>query len=207
MIKQLLASAALAFSLTGCYKADIPCTVVLLGDSLMQETSGGLAFRLLHNDSAPMLINNSMGGMMMQAQSADQYWGPRLNNIRAEVEVDYVFVSLGINDINFYQQTPADDINVMWEEIPQAIDRIVLAAQGAEVYWLAPHLAMHNSRLAGEEVDVMRELLARAAQRWDNLHLVYIGSDPALFEKDLIHLSAKGEQWVAEKFIGKIGEQ
>jgi len=204
-IKKIIAATALATSLTGCYKADIPSTVVLLGDSLMQETSGGLAFQMLHNDSAPMLINNSMGGMMLAAVDADEYWGSRLDNIRAEADVDYVFVSLGINDIGFYKKRP-NGINEMLAEIPQAIDNIAIAAQGAEVYWLVPHLAMQDSRLAGPEVDLMRDLLDQASQRWDNLNLVYIGNDHTLFEKDLIHLSGKGEGLVTREFLRKIGE-
>ena len=201
-----LTTLLITLSLAGCYKADIPSTVVLLGDSLMQETSGGLAFQMLHNDSAPMLINNSMGGMMLAALEADRYWGPRLNNIRAEADVDYVFVSLGINDINFYRQRP-DGINEMLAEVPQAIDNIARAARGTEVYWLVPHLALQDSKVAGPEVDLMRELLAQASRRWDNLNLIYIGNDHSLFEKDIIHLSGKGQQYVTEEFLSKIGEQ
>ena len=204
-MKNAFLALLLSVVLSACYSPDINHTVVLLGDSLMQETSGTLAFHLLHNDSAPMIINNSMGGMMTAAVDADKYWGARLENIRAEVGIDYVFVSLGINDINFYRQQP-DGINELWEYMPQAIDNIAQAAQGAEVYWLVPHLALHDSKSAGPEVDLMRQLLAMAAQRWDNLHLVYIGNDHSLFERDLIHLSPKGEKKVALEFISNIGE-
>ena len=205
MIKQLLAGAALAFSLTGCYKADIPCTVALLGDSVMQETSGALGFHLLRKDSAPMLINNSIGGMTTVAAGADVYWAERLANIQAEVDVAYVFVSLGINDINFYRQRP-NGINELWMYMPPAIDKIVKAAQGAEVYWLVPHITLHESKAAGPEVDVVRQQLAEAAVRWDNLRLIYIDDKPEWIDSDMIHLNALGETQVALEFIGKIGE-
>lgn len=207
MIKQLLTGAALAFSLTGCYEADIPCSVVLIGDSVMQETSGVLGFHLLRRNNAPMLINNSMGGMTTVAAGAEVYWAERLTRIQEEVDVKYVFASLGINDISFYGQRP-EGVNELWEAMPSALDKIMSSvAPSIEVYWLVPHLCLENSRLSGPEVQVVRQQLAEAAERWDNLYLIYIDDNPEWIDSDLIHLNALGEKQVALKFISNIGEQ
>ncbi len=193
----------LTLSLAGCYKADIPCSVVLMGDSVMQETSGVLGFHLLRRDSAPMLINNSIGGMTTVAASADVYWAERLTNIQAEVDVSYIFVSLGINDINFYRQRP-NGVNELWQYMPPAIDGIMNAAGGAEVYWLVPHITLHDSKAAGVEVDVVRQHLAEAAERWNTLHLIYIDDKPEWIDTDYIHLNAIGEQGLALEMIERI---
>jgi lysophospholipase L1-like esterase len=205
-IKKIIAATALATSLTGCYDAEIPSKVLLTGDSVMQETSGVLAFYLLHNDDAPMLINNSMGGMTMVFGGTDVYWADRLTNIQSEVAVDTVFVSLGINDINAFGQQP-DGINQMWEYVPDSIDSFMGSLDSdVEVHWLVPHIFLHQSRLAGPEVDVMRQMLAEAADRWDNLNLIYIDDQPTWIDEDLIHLNTLGEKGVALEMIGRIAQ-
>ena len=194
----------LTLSLAGCYEADIPCSVVLIGDSVMQETSGVLGFHLLRRDNAPMLINNSMGGMTTVAAGADVYWAERLANIQAEVDVSHVFVSLGINDVSFYGQRP-DGVNELWQYMPSALDSIMESVSpDVEVHWLVPHLCLDDSRLAGPEVQVIRQQLAEAAERWDNLHLIYIDDKPEWIDDDLIHLNTLGEKGVALEMIERI---
>ena len=194
----------LTLSLAGCYEADIPCSVVLIGDSVMQETSGVLGFHLLRRDNAPMLINNSIGGMTTVAAGADVYWAERLTNIQAEVDVSHVFVSLGINDVSFYGQRP-DGVNELWQYMPSALDSIMESVSpDVEVHWLVPHLCLDDSRLAGPEVQVIRQQLAEAAERWDNLHLIYIDDKPEWIDDDLIHLNTLGEKGVALEMIERI---
>ena len=194
----------LTLLLAGCYEADIPCSVVLIGDSVMQETSGVLGFHLLRRDNAPMLINNSIGGMTTVAAGADVYWAERLTNIQAEVDVSHVFVSLGINDVSFYGQRP-DGVNELWQYMPSALDSIMESVSpDVEVHWLVPHLCLDDSRLAGPEVQVIRQQLAEAAERWDNLHLIYIDDKPEWIDDDLIHLNTLGEKGVALEMIERI---
>ncbi len=204
-MKKIIAATALATSLTGCYDAEIPSTVLLTGDSVMQETSGVFGFNLLHNDVAPMLINNSMGGMTMVFGGADSYWSSRLTNIQSEVEVNTVFVSLGINDIGAYSKLP-NGINQMWQYVPDAIDSFMGSVDPAtEVHWLVPHIFLHQSGKHGsEEIDLMRQMLADAADRWDNLNLIYIDDKPTWIDTDMIHLNGLGESEVSKTMIERI---
>jgi len=203
MKTKTLTTLLLTLTLASCYKADIPCSVVLIGDSIMQETSGVLGFYLLRRDNAPMLINNSMGGMTTVAKGADVYWAERLANIQAETSVSHIFVSLGTNDASFYKQRP-DGVNELWQYMPSALDSIMESVSpDVEVHWLVPHIFLHQGRLAGPEVDVVRQMLAEAADRWDNLNLIYIDDQPTWIDPDLIHLSTLGEKGVALEMISK----
>ena len=199
-IRKTFLAAGMIASLSGCYwQPEVSSTVLIMGDSIMEETSSVFVSTLSRRDNAPMVINNSMGGMTTVHDGSSEYWSGRVTAIRGQTQVDTVFVSLGANDMAAYsgEDKTLDVVSIM-EEFPTGLDLIMSSMDGVEVYWLVPHIYMSGRE---EALTYVRQALADAEMRWDNLNLLYIDEMPEYIDEDNIHLNKDGESGVALMFI------
>jgi lysophospholipase L1-like esterase len=127
MIKGCLVASI--FILTAC-DPEVGFVVGLLGDSLSHYASRQVEYKLVTQDNGAMLIPNSISGAAIR--DAELYWASRLESIQDHVTLDYLFISLGTNDVN---RSPAPAVS----DILDSIDLIMAAVDpGVEVYWILP---------------------------------------------------------------------
>ncbi len=173
----LLASIVL---LSGCWKPEPTYTMLLMGDSIMQQQVGHFSGMVLARDNAPLVVNNAIGG----TPTDGEYWAGRINATRDMApDLSIIFVSLGTNDGALYQE----DVAALCLAFPVAIDAIMLAATGIPVYWQLP-----NSQSGMYHREAVRTMLFEAAAAHDNLHLIEPEVGTGWFSADDIHLTQKG---------------
>lgn len=203
-MKKVFAASLMTVSLSACFEPEVSSTVLIMGDSIMQELSDEFSAGLQARDYAPMVVNNSIGGMPLVANGATEYWVGRITSIRSKVELDTIFVSGLTNDTNYYTQLGNDVVTDMYTELPSGIDEIMSAVDSqTEVYWLAPNEWMATNTVI-PDVGVAVDILEDAELRWDNLTIYYV-QDVTSIDEDWIHLSDKGEVAVSNQMISILG--
>jgi len=179
MNKRLVIIAAIVL-LSGCWKPEPTHTLMIMGDSIMQQQVGIFSGNVLSRDNAPMIINNAIGG----TPTDGPYWTGRINAARAMApDLSIIFVSLGTNDGSLYSEDEA----ALYAEFPAAVDAIMVAATGVEVYWQLP-----NSRSSMDHREAVRAMLFEAEAAHSNLHLIEPEVGTGWFIADDIHLTPKG---------------
>jgi hypothetical protein len=182
--------ATLTLVLTGCWKPEPTFTMLVMGDSIMQQQVGILTGQILMRDNAPIVINNAVGGITTDGP----YWSGRINAARAMApDLSIIFVSLGTNDGSLY----SDDEAALYAEFPAAVDAIMVAATGVEVYWQLP-----NAQSSMNHREAVRTILFEAAAAHDNLYLIEPEVGTGWFIADDIHLSGKGVSGLVNVSLG-----
>jgi len=184
-----LLTALLVFTLSGCYDPTVRENILFMGDSIAQEIVDDFGFSMLRRDEAPMIVNNSIGGMALDFIDSREYWVGRSIEIQAQVEIGAVVISLGTNDAN------ANTLN----DYPAAIDALMdTFPVTTRVLWLVPTLIS-----TVERGQLARQLIIDAEGRHSNLTIVYI--DGMGHDADEIHLTPKGEERVARQLTELLG--
>jgi hypothetical protein len=184
-----LLSIFMSLAITACYDPSVERTVLIMGDSIAQEVSDDFSAIMLRRDVAPMIVNNSIGGMALDFDTSREYWVGRSEAIQAIVAVDDVVISLGTNDAN------ADTLG----DYPAAIDALMATfPETTRVYWMVPTLISTVKR--GQ---VARQLIINAEGRHANLVVVYV--DGMGHDADEIHLNPEGEHEVSKYMVELMG--
>ena len=185
--------ATITLLLTGCWKPEPTFTMLVMGDSIMQQQVGILSGQVLSRDNAPLIINNAIGG----TPTDGPYWSGRINAARDMApDLSIIFVSLGTNDGALYQEDEA----ALYAEFPVAVDAIMLAATGIPVYWQLP-----NSQSGMHHREAVRTMLFEAAAAHDNLYLIEPEVGTGWFSADDIHLTQKGIQQLTAVSLSILG--
>ena len=192
---KLLTAATIATVLTGCLIPEPTRTVMVMGDSIMQQQVANFGVQLQARDNAPLLFNNAMGGSGAAYEGQGVYWAGRIRASRDRAyDLDIIFVSLGTNDGGFY----GDNVSELLIDFPIAIDTIMAETVGLEVYWQPPS----RESLARNSQSI-RDMLFAAAEVYDNLTIVEM--DDGLLANDMVHLSRHGEGVMIKKFLNILG--
>ena len=192
---KLLTSAAIATVLTGCLIPEPTRTVMVMGDSIMQQQVANFGVQLQARDNAPLLFNNAMGGSGAAYEGQGVYWAGRIRASRDRAyDLDIIFVSLGTNDGTVY----GDNVSELLIDFPIAIDTIMAETVGVEVYWQLP-----SKESAAPNSKSIRDMLFAAEEVYDNLTMVE--TDDGLLANDMVHLSRRGEGVMTLKFLNILG--
>ena len=77
-------------------KPEVRATALHMGDSLMQESAVDIHLLEVIHDEAVLTVFNAISGSGLKD---NDYWVPRIANIRERIDLDLVFISLGTNDV------------------------------------------------------------------------------------------------------------
>ena len=192
---KILTAATIATVLTGCLIPEPTRTVMVMGDSIMQQQVADFGTNMQFRDNAPLLFNNAIGGTSAAWNGQQDYWAGRIQASRDRAyDLDIIFVSLGTNDGTFY----GDNVGQLLKDFPIAINTIMAETVGVEVYWQPP-----SKESSAQNAESVREMLFAAAEVHDNLTIVEV--DDGLMAEDLVHLSPDGESVMSQKYLDILG--
>jgi len=170
----------LTLVLSGCLKPETDSAILVMGDSISQQIVANLSGHILFRDNAPMVFNNSIGGLPLAAQNSGQYWAGRITQAKSISNLEAITVALLGNDGSFY--TAEDDHEA---EVADAFRQVMYAAGDTPVYWVIPSVEVVMN--LHEE---LRGYAYEAASLYENLHIIEVplGS----LAEDELHLSPVG---------------
>lgn len=193
-MKKIAAVVIMALALTGCFKPETDEAVIIMGDSLSMQFVTFLSAKIMLSNNAPLIINNTIGGMPTAWNGGGAYWAGRINVVRGITNVKSIAIALGTNDGTLYTAYGGD----LYGEFPAAVDAIMQASTGIDVYWVVPSI---ESRMSFR--DDIRGMLYDAASVYDNLHILEIAEGG--LSPDEIHLSQEGIEDVNRKLYAAMG--
>ena len=183
---KIFAASLLALLLGGCYAPAPTGTLLILGDSITVSLSAHLASTIVARDSAPLVINNTIGGMTASQDDSVQYWVGRIQAANAGEAI----VSLGGNDAGRLKEEVYATLYPALVEIMQAFD-------GADVYWL---IHQEGSIPALAE---FRRAVMDAAAGFDNVRVMHMPL--GVLGDDGVHLTPDSVEGVSNFILKIIG--
>lgn len=183
---------ALPLLLSGCWTPAAPNAVMVMGDSIAVSFSARLASILMARDDAPLVLNNSLGGMVAEADGADVYWVGRIAEARKHVDnLDTLVVSLGVNDISLLTRHEISTV------LGPALNDIMYASIGLKVYWVV------HADGKPPNLDEFRRVLCQAASYYS--HVTVLDLPTGVLGADDIHLTQAGVALTTEMLLTEMG--
>ena len=183
---------ALPLLLSGCWTPAAPNTVMVMGDSIAVSFSSVFASVLMARDKAPLVLNNSLAGMVAGADGANVYWAGRIAEARKHVNnLDTLVVSLGANDVS---RLTRHEISTV---LAPALNDIMYASIGLKVYWVV-HA---DGKL--RNLDEFRRVLYQAATYYS--HVTVLDLPTGVLGADDIHLTQAGVTLTTEMLLTEMG--
>lgn len=182
----------LTLLLSGCWTPSAPSTVMVMGDSIAVSFSARLASILMGRNTAPLVLNNSLAGMVAAENGADVYWVGRIAEARKHVgNLDTLVVSLGGNDVGRLTRYEISKV------LGPALNDIMYASRGLKVYWVV-HA---DGKLPN--LDEFRRVLYRAASYYS--HVTVLDLPTGVLEADGIHLTQAGVTLTTNMLLTEMG--
>lgn len=193
--------------LSAC-RPDIRANVLHMGDSIMANSAEEIQFQETLRSSAVLSIFNAISGIELSAH--ESYWLARVTNIKEQVRLDAIFISLGTNDTNV-------DLADMPSQLElQANIEALLGAIGAEtlVFWVPPHssvaTSLHVSTQWQRFIDALYAV--ESSGIWPNLTVLNLDQWFESQEKDIaemvqpdgVHLNEQGTSAFVSMIVSAI---